>query len=87
VDNVIQIVTTVVQLIMIPVAGYIAIMVTRAHRRTALTEFKIIALVHAIQSDIAKNGFTKSYDKKLNELLDEYDFVNKFFPSASSGLK
>ena len=77
VENVVQIITAVVQLIMIPIGAYIAIMVTRAHRKAALTEFKIIALVHAIQNDIAKNGFTESYEKKLNELLSEYEFVNK----------
>jgi len=77
VDNTIQIITIVVQFIMIPIGAYIAIVVTRAHRKTALTEFKIIALVHAIQSDIAKNGFTNSYEKKLSELLSEYEFVNK----------
>ena len=76
-DNILEIVTAFVQLFMIPLGAYIAIMVTRAHRKTALTEFKIIALVHAIQSDIAKNGFTESYEKKLNELLSEYEFVNK----------
>ena len=76
-DNILEIVTAFVQLVMIPIGAYIAVMVTRAHRKTALTEFKIIALVHAIQSDIAKNGFTASYEKKLNELLSEYEFVNK----------
>ena len=76
-ENVVQIITAVVQLFMIPIGAYIAVMVTRAHRKTALTEFKIIALVHAIQSDIAKNGFTESYERKLNELLSEYEFVNK----------
>jgi hypothetical protein len=77
VDNILEIVTAFVQLFMIPIGAYIAVMVTRAHRKTALTEFKIIALVHAIQQDIAKNGFTESYEKKLNELLSEYEFVNK----------
>jgi len=77
VDNILEIVTAFVQLFMIPIGAYIAVMVTRAHRKTALTEFKIIALVHAIQSDIAKNGFTESYEKKLSELLSEYEFVNK----------
>ncbi len=77
VDNTIQIITAVVQLFMIPLEAYIAVMVTRAHRKAALTEFKIIALAHAIQSDIAKNGFTASYEKKPNELLSEYEFVNK----------
>ena len=77
VENAIQIITAVVQLFMIPMGAYIAVMVTRAHRKAALTEFKIIALVHAIQSDIAKNGFTASYEKKLSELLSEYEFVNK----------
>ena len=76
-DNAIQIITAIVQLFMIPIGAYIAVMVTRAHRKTALTEFKIIALVYAIQNDIAKNGFTKTYEKKLNELLSEYEFVNK----------
>ena len=76
-ENVIQIITAVVQLFMISIGAYIVVMVTRAHRKTALTEFKIIALVLAIQSDIAKNSFTENYEKKLNELLSEYEFVNK----------
>ena len=76
-ENAIQIITAIVQVIMIPIGAYIAVMVTRAHRKTALTEFKIIALVLAIQSDIAKNSFTENYEKKLNELLSEYEFVNK----------
>ena len=44
-ENVIQIITAVVQLFMISIGAYIVVMVTRAHRKTALTEFKIIALV------------------------------------------
>lgn len=76
-NEVFKIIVLTIQFIMVPVGTYIAVMVTRAHRRAALTEYKVIALVYAIQSDIAKNGFTKSYEKKLNELLSEYEFVNK----------
>jgi hypothetical protein len=77
VNDIFKIIVLIIQITMVPVGTYIAVMVTRAHRRTRLTEYKVIALVHAIQSDIAKNGFTQSYEKKLNELLNEYEFINK----------
>ena len=65
------------KVILTPLIVFIAVMVTRTNRRIKLVEYKIYAMVHAIQSDLASNGFTEKYEKKLDELLKEYDWLRR----------
>ena len=75
--EIIQIITDVAKIIITPLMIFIAVMVTRASRRMKLMEYKIYALVYAIQSDLTDNGFTATYEKKLKELMNEYDWLHR----------
>ncbi|MGB5850234.1 MAG: hypothetical protein WBH40_17225 [Ignavibacteriaceae bacterium] len=75
--EVINLVVVGIQVLMLPVGTFIAVVVTKAYRRSKLVEYKIVALVFAIQKEIAQNGFSEAYEKKLKELVNEYEFVNK----------
>ena len=71
------VITDIAKILITPLMIFIAIMVTRASRRMKLMEYKIYALVYAIQSDLTDNGFTETYEKKLKELMNEYDWLHR----------
>ena len=71
------VITDIAKILITPLMIFIAVMVTRASRRMKLMEYKIYALVYAIQTDLAENGFTETYEKKLDELMKEYDWLHR----------
>ncbi len=66
-----------IQLIMLPLGTFIAVIAMKSYRKSRLVDFKIEALTYAIEKELANNGFSKAYKDKLVELMKEYDFVNK----------
>lgn len=65
------------KIVITPLIIFIAVMVTRSSRRIKLIEYKIYAMVYAIQNDLSENGFTETYEKKLKELMGEYDWLHR----------
>jgi len=65
------------QILIVPLGTFIAVVSTKAYRRSRMLDFKIEALTYAIERELANNGFTTKYREKLEELINEYRFINK----------
>lgn len=64
----------ILQAIGLPILGLVWYSMRRIHRGNRLNGFKITALVHAMQFEL-KNGFSKSYETKLKQLMEDAKFV------------
>ena len=67
-------VIAIIQVFALPILLGIWGSVKKIHRGNKLNGFKITALVHAMQVE-TKNGFTNAYEKKLNQLKDDANFI------------
>lgn len=65
---------TILQVFALPILGLIWLSVKKIHRGNKLNGYKITALVYAIQME-SKNGFAKAYEKKLEQLLEDINFI------------
>ena len=78
------IVIAVVQVIGLPLFGYVIYVLQRNHKTNKLQNFKITALVFAIQNNFDVNGFTDDYNECVEQLMKEHNFVHFNLPHFSS---
>jgi hypothetical protein len=73
-----QTITLILQLLALPLWGYITIKIKKLSRRSANRDMKIEALIHAnkhVNGDRAKE-FSEIYSQRYNELVQEYKFLD-----------
>lgn len=70
----VQEVIAILQAVGLPILGLIWYSIKKVNRGNKLNGFKITALVHAMQFEL-KNGFSKSYEAKLKQLMEDAKFV------------
>lgn len=67
-------VITIIQILALPILGGIWRSILKIHRGNRLNGFKIESLVAALQHE-SKNGFMLVYDKKLQELKSDSNWI------------
>ncbi len=66
----------VVQIIGLPVFGYVIYAIRRSYKQNKLQDIKITALVVAIQKNFPVNGFTDDYNESVELQMKEHNFIN-----------
>ena len=69
------IVIAAVQIIGLPLFGYIIYALQRNYKTNRLQDIKITALVFAIQKNFKLNGFTEDYNDNIKQQMKEHNFV------------
>ncbi len=54
--------------------GLLSVISIKIYRKIRLYEIKQEAMIYAIKKE-SKNGFAEAYDERLNELMNEYNFL------------
>ena len=70
------VIIAVVQIIGLPVFGYVIYAIRRSYKQNKLQDIKITALVVAIQKNFDVNGFTEDYNESVQQQMKQHNFVH-----------
>lgn len=70
-----QMIVSVVQLLLAPLGLLLLGIIMKLYRKIKLIDYKQEAMIHALQKE-SQNGFSETYKKKLDELIEQDVFVN-----------
>jgi len=72
-----DIIIIIIQIIGLPLFGYIISAMRRNNKMNKLQDIKTEALVFAIQKNFKLNGFTEDYNDHIKQQMKEHNFVYK----------
>ena len=70
-----QLMVGIAQLLLAPLGMLLIAMLMKLYRKIKLIDYKQEAMIHALHQEI-QNGFSETYKKKLEELIEQDVFVN-----------
>ena len=75
--EILQMILVIIQIVGIPLFVWVIRKLTQIHRSVKLNNYKHTALVQSLSKQYGNGEFKKDYDKNLEQLKSDYNFIYK----------